>query len=97
MLRKCDDFLVHYNWLANYAARNLRLYYNIVFKLHHLWHIVYHARFLNPAMIWCYEFEDFVGTMLTCAEGCMHGSPLLIVGHKCLENYLLVLQLRLRH
>ena len=60
------------------------------------WHCVHLARFLNPTVAWCYEFEDFVGVMITCARACMAGSNVRIVGRKCLENFTLVLRLRLR-
>ena len=45
MLERCDEFLVHYNWLHKHHADNGRLHYHIVLKFHMLWHIVYHARF----------------------------------------------------
>ena len=75
---------------------NGRLCYNPVGKTHVLWHICYHARWLNPRFIWAYEFEDFVGAMITAAKSCMAGTPLRLVGTKTLDNYLMVLQLRLR-
>ena len=53
------------------------------------------SRSLNPKVPWCYEFEDFVGTIIRAARGCMSGTPLHLVGHKVLANYLLVLQMRL--
>ena len=94
MVTSCDNFLVHYNWLAHNSMSRGDVNYNITTKCHTLWHLCYHARFLNPKAIWCFEFEDFVGTIITCAKGCMAGSPLRIVGRKTLENFLLVLQLR---
>ena len=96
LLEHCDRFLVHYNWLSTNAIASLRLDYNPVGKFHHCWHICDHAKFLNPKVGWCFQFEDFVGEMIKCARGCMHGTPLRLVGRKCLENWLLVLQLRLR-
>ena len=96
MLRQCDIFLVHYNWLANYSKDLLRLNYNVVFKCHALWHILYHGRYLNPRFSWCFAFEDFVGVVIKSAQGCMAGSPLLIIGNKVLQNYLLDLQMRVR-
>ena len=96
MLQQCDVFLLHYNWLTRFSVDLGRLNYNIVFKCHSLWHIVHHARYLNPRVTWCYAFEDFVGTVIQSAKGCMHGSPLLIVGAKVLQNFLLDLHLRTR-
>ena len=80
MLRDCDRFMVHYNWLSQSNISRNVLRYNIVFKVHMLWHICYHAKFLNPKCTWCFEFEDFVGTMIISAKGCMVGSPFAIVG-----------------
>ena len=95
-LYHCENFLVHYNWLTQNSMQELRLNYNLVTKHHAIWHIAYFAKFLNPRLIWCMEFEDFVGTMLKSAKGCMSGTPLVSVGRKVLENYLLVLRLRIR-
>ena len=96
MLTWCDEFLVHYNWLSTYSVDHLRLNYQVVGKLHMFWHIVYHARYLNPRSTWCFEFEDFSGTMIQSAKGCMAGSPLLIVGAKVLDNFLMDTELRFR-
>ena len=95
MQNRCDGFLLHYHWLAKCSEHRLELNYNFTFKCHFLWHIVYYARYLNPRLSWCYEFEDFVGVMILCAKSCMAGTPLRLVGNNCLENFLLVLQLRL--
>ena len=54
------------------------------------------ARFLNPTHIWCYEFEDLVGAVVTSARGAMAGTPLSKVGSKMLENWLLAQTLRTR-
>ena len=96
MLRACDRYLVHYNWLTRKAEAEMRLDYNPAFKNHFLWHIVFHARFQNPKIGWCFPFEDFVGTVIRCARGCMHGTPLSLVGRKVLENFLLLTQVNLR-
>ena len=96
MLASYDDFLVHYNWLANFSINLGRLNYNITIKFHILWHCMFFARFSNPKLHWCYEFYDFIGCMITCAKGCMAGSPLSIVGRKCFESFIIVLQLRIR-
>ena len=94
MVRDYDAFLAHYDWLCRRALSAGFLFYNIVGKLHMLWHIVWHARYLNPVSHWEYEFEDFVGCMITSAQACMRGTPLHMVGTKVLQNYLLVLSLR---
>ena len=96
MLRACGRYLVHYNWLTRKAEADMRLDYSPAFKNHFLWHIVFHARFQNPKIGWFFQFEDFVGTVIRCARGCMHGTPLSLVGRKVLENFLLLTQVNLR-
>ena len=95
MRQMCDRLLVHYNWLCKHAVAEDRLCYNITVKHHMLWHICDMSRFLNPKVVWAYEFEDFVGTVITPAKANMHGTPLRLVGTKVQQNWLLVLQLRL--
>ena len=96
LLESCETFLVHYNWLTSFSAKCGLLNYNLVTKRHMIWHICHQGRFLNPRVGWCFEFEDYVGVVVRCAKGSMHGSSLAIVGRKCLENFLLLLQLSLR-
>ena len=59
-----DRFLMYYNWLTSFSAESDRMLYNLVTKHHNGCHIAYHARFLNPCVIWCMEFEDVVGTCI---------------------------------
>ena len=94
-MQACDIFLVHYNWLCNNSVNQGRLYYPLVVKLHMFWHICHQARWLNPRTIWAYEFEDQVGAMITSAKACTAGTPMRLIGTKALENYRLVLNLRL--
>ena len=96
MLEECETFLVHYNFLVHYGAENDQLHYNVAMKFHMMWHMCDHARFLNPKCLWTFEFEDFVGVVITAAKGCMHGSALNKVGRKVLDNFLLDMQLRVR-
>ena len=95
MLHNYDEFLLHYNLLCKDALARGFLCYSIVTKLHMMWHIVFHARWLNPRFIWAYEFEDFVGAIINTAKACMAGTPLRLVGPKVMQNFLLVLNLRL--
>ena len=87
MLHHCEGFLISYNWLTHLSIRNGRLNYNFVSKCHYLWHIAYHARFLKPKASWCFEFEGFVGEVLTSAKACMADSSLHIVGPKVLQIF----------
>ena len=92
-LRAYEEFLLHYNALLHLSIARGERCYNFSFKFHHLWHIVDHAKWINPRVVWCYEFEDFIGVMTAAAKGCIFGSPMTIIGNKVLENYLLVLSL----
>ncbi|MDA8582845.1 hypothetical protein N9L68_01405 [bacterium] len=90
-MRLYEMFLLHYNALLHLSIARGERCYNFVFKLHHCWHIVDHARWINPRVVWCYEFEDFIGVMTAAAKSCIGGSPMTIIGNKVLDNYLLVL------
>ena len=62
------------------------------FKHHNQLHIADHAKFL-----WCYPFENFVGTMIVSARNCMAGSPMRLIGRKVIENFLLVNEMLVRN
>ena len=55
-----DTFLLHYNALLRISLANGYRNYNWVFKTHHCYHIMELSNFLNPLVIWCYEFEAHV-------------------------------------
>lgn len=95
ILEDYDIFLVHYHWLCANGANKGMLVYNIVPKVHMLWHICFLSRYTNPTACWAYEFEDYVGTVIDAAKGCMSGTPLAMVGTKVLQNFLLELNIRL--
>ena len=88
-------FYEHYHWLACHAVDNGEMNYAVKQKMHTLFHIVDHSKYLNPRFTWCYAYEDFMGTVVTCARACVAGSPMHIVGKKVLDNFLLVLSLPL--
>ena len=90
-----DQHLIHYNWLLKRSLRSGVRNYPITIKTHAMWHIVDMSKWLNPRYVWCYEFEDWVGTITTCAKACVAGSPMELIGAKVMQNYLLVLQLSL--
>ena len=95
-LEAYENHLLHYNWLLKRSLRNGFRNYPITIKTHMMWHIVHLSKWLNPRCIWCYEFEDWVGTMTTSAKGCVAGSPMGLIGDKVMQNDLLVLQLVLK-
>ena len=91
-----EHFLIHYNWLTHNAIALQTRVYPLQLKHHNLWHIAYHARFMNPVYCWAYQFEDHMGVIITIARNCLAGSSMTVVGNKVLENYSLVLELTLR-
>ena len=91
-----ERFMLHNNFLLKWSLSRGRRNYTIVFKTHALWHIADQAKFMNPRFLWCYEFETFMGMLVKAAKACVAGTPMLLVGNKVLENWLLVAQLRLR-
>ena len=97
VLAACDRFLLHYNWLAKEAMSQGRVEDNMVVKLHMLWHICYFSKYLNPRCTWCFAFEDYVGRVIASAKSCMASSRLALVPRKILENWHLVMHLRLRN
>ena len=90
-----DDFLICNNYLLREAMRRRQLLYNHVSKTHLTWHIAYMARWQNPKLTACFDFEDFMGYIKTCAQASVAGSPLTLIGSKVLEHFLLSLHLRL--
>ena len=86
-----DQFLLHYNVLAKAAQEKDLFLYHVTPKFHRLWHIARFAKFLNPRLIWCYAFEDFVGRIQRCASSCQAGTTLWKVPVKCTDNYIRVL------
>ena len=91
-----DVFCLHYRWLTHDSINRLCVMrYHIVFKHHHFIHVVDAAQWMNPRATWCYTFEDFMGILVTSAKACIAGSSMRIIGNKVLENWLLVLGLRL--
>ena len=58
-----------------------------------MWHICDHAKWLNPAETWGYEFEDFMAQVVGAGRACVAGSSMQIIGRKVMQNYLLVIEL----
>ena len=68
-----DGFLLHYAFLAASASDSGRLLWNLVVKLHFVWHGGQQAAFLHPALQWNFTFEDIVGKASKLAHSCTHG------------------------
>ena len=91
-----DGFLLHYNVLAKAAADwDIRLY-GFVPKHHWFWHMAQWAKYLNPRLVWCYPYEDFVGRVQRSASSCKHGTPMWKVPGKAMQNFSHVLSYTLQ-
>ena len=90
-----DEHLLYYNFLAKAAVDQGHLYYAIVPKTHALVHLSAFALYMNPRFLWAYEMETFMGLMTTSAKACVAGTPMCLVGDKCMQNFLLNLEIRL--
>ena len=91
-----DECLLHYNVLAKTAERSSIRLYGFVPKHHWLWHLAEFAKFLNPRLVWCYPYEDFVERVQRSASSCTHGTPMWAVPAKTLKNYSHVLNYTLQ-
>lgn len=95
MIRNVNEFLQHYHWLTANSLAAGELCYQMTTKFHYLFHIVLMGRFLNPARVWCYSFESFVGHVVKSARACLPGSPARLQGGKVAVNVLLALEYEL--
>ena len=93
MKRAVETHLVHSNWLLDNAVKLGYLAYPIQLKHHMLWHLADLGQFQNPRVAWCYDFEDWVGDVITAAKACMAGTPMHLVGNKVVQHFLLGLQI----
>ena len=90
-----DDFMISNNYLLRQAMRRRQVLYNVVTQTHMTWHIADMARWQNPSLTACFDFEDFMGDIKKCAQASIAGSQLSLIGSKVLEHFLLSLHLRL--
>ncbi len=93
MVAEVEKTLLHNNVLMRQSVVRGVVLYPHHFKHHVLYHIADHSRFLNPKWLWCFEWEDFVGDMITTAKSCTPGSSMGLVCNKVIENWLLVMNL----
>eukprot|EP00959_Pyramimonas_sp_CCMP1952_P230196 4812679-Pyramimonas_sp.AAC.1 len=59
-------------------------------------HIAELSRWFNPAWMWCFEFEDFIGQLVHCARCSTAGTPPHLVPFKVMECFLMNLHLKLK-
>ena len=85
----------HWHWLLSMSVEVGALNWGLKPKLHYMFHIVWHSRFLNPRFTWCYEWEDHMRSVVMAAKACIAGSPMHLVGCKVIQNARLVLEITL--
>lgn len=90
-----ERFLLHYTALSHIAMTRGDLRYPFVVKAHYLRHTTCGNDGLNPAAIWTYMHEDFMGRMVHCAQRCIAGTPALLIGRKVAENYRVAFAIRM--
>ena len=88
-LQLYDTLCEHWSWLLRRAISLDQPNWAFKQKLHCLYHLIYLARFLNPRFHWCYQFEDYMGMIVTIARKCTASTPTTRVGSKVMENLLL--------
>ena len=76
----------HWHWLLCRSMEQGELNWAIMPKMHVLYHIVDHSKYLNPVYSWCYEFEDHMHAVVLSAKACVAGSRMHLVGNKVVEN-----------
>ncbi len=59
-LNMTDTFLLAYSWLATECDKRALLLFNVVPKLHWMWHLAFRSRYLNPRRVATFIDEDFV-------------------------------------
>ena len=72
------------------------LLFNMTTKFHEVWHVIYFGRFLNPRMMWCYSFEDFIGKIKKAAQSCVCATQMHNILGTLVGNYILALSIELR-
>lgn len=87
-VKQCTAHLqLHYSWLARDAIEKGLKLWNIVPKLHYLWHIGQQAAFLHPRAGWTYPDEDFVGRIAKLARASTGGIAIDRLGNTIVAKY----------
>ncbi len=61
--------------------------FNYVPKTNYLWHLLIDNGGLNPHVVWCFAFEDFLKHIIRCSRGCVASTPVEGVGARVLNHY----------
>ena len=90
-LEEMNLLYAHWHWLLCRAMGRGDLNWPVLQQMHTLYHIVHQSKYLNPRYTWCYQYEDYMRTVVMAAKTSMAGSPMHIIGSKVIEHALLVL------
>ena len=83
------NFQVSYIALAAMGVEAGTLRFGYPAQGHYVEHVVVDHLGLVP------RYEDFMGRLVQCAQRCIAGTPLTLVGSKVLQNYRMALSMRL--
>lgn len=95
LLQDFELFHLSYDWLSKNALANDERLYGFSIKFHYTWHTCALAKYINPRLMWCYMWEDFMGKIITATKACLASTSPGQLGNKVLTNSLLVLFLNL--
>ena len=82
-----DTFLNEYTWLGNSSDKRYDFLFAGVPKLHMLWHLAYHTKYINPRRAANFVDEHFQKIIKILAEKCTAGTRLHNVLAKIADKY----------
>ena len=75
-LQLAESFLKCYCWLSVASEKRKLVLFNVVPKLHFMWHMAWRAKFLNPRLGATFIDEDFVKHMKKVTAMSVSGTPM---------------------
>ena len=75
-----------------YAGQDIRVF-NVTSKVHCMLHVALLAKYLHPAMVWCYKGEDYMRVVQTLLQSCVRGNNPFQAMNKATRHYMLGSQL----
>ena len=85
--------------LRKIAAENRprkKFLWNSTVKNHFTWHYGDQSFYINPDIVWCFGFEDFVGKIANISVSCTHGRSLDSISSAVCAKYLLYMSILMR-
>ena len=75
-----------------YAGQDTRVF-NVTSKAHCMLHVALLAKYLHPALVWCYKGEDYMRVVQTLLQSCVRGNNPFQAMNKATRHYMLGSQL----